>query len=879
MGVGVGDSASRCAVLAKYLDFCVGAAESSDTAAAASESSSDTTLLAIVERYVCEKLQGLSAGMNAADHDELASLRAFVLSRAVSVAGMDALLRKESLVHGCGVAPIIFEACLLPLLMARGCDLCSQLDHVHVSVGGGYTAETAAASGGDKDLSSDFAKFLVDEYPDRPVAHLWYACRHGPSLLSSDAESALEHARLGMKGCGGEKTSKTRSTSTSTSAFAKAAGPVVMAVVTAVCRLRLSDLLLISPHGNILSGEGTTAPGSARSKVLQEIVSHAAAGLSAIAACTASTWAAESKGATGTASSMSPPPLLLVGMLQHALRVCKAMAMVRRAAPGHHGWAVATSVLSSMPPAAATPSDETIRDKLMSGATLCAVEADIQRGNFKEARKRGSDFISGECKGLVLAATTALLALADFCEEATSHAAAATTATATATSAEASIAGFERALAAFRAVKPSGCSSSDSPAAVHLSASLHFWLARAMWCSGNEEHRTNRKHCFENLIAAAKLKPEWGAPFGLLGQYYMKLPGKSNATRGEKCLERALTANPCLEDEGTLLATSILNCVAESQRVEMTQTRVSYRPIVVLTEDKDTASTIQRARTLYEGAIERSGGHAIWAWRGLGVMHTSIAVFESSPPESKSDRAQNTGIDVDGAIECFQSLLRHRPNDGDAWERLGHAYASASRYTAALKSFETVLTLAPGRPTALRGMAEVELAMGSLAECTSHLREALVSLGTEDIREVLGRALRRARNGAVRALARREFAGTGKNSAVIRHVFARQGQRRGGSCRGAPRPTSETGHGLTTKAGGRLACPTGRSTGVRAALETRTRHDGHSRGGEFEGEAGGGEEAGLLGIERGNLERRIREKEGTPGGRRGILSIRARVAE
>ena len=63
-----------------------------------------------------------------------------------------------------------------------------------------------------------------------------------------------------MNFCLGDRKSK------SESRFFKAAGPVVAALVTSLCSLRLSDLLLISSHGSILSGEGTTATGALAAK-------------------------------------------------------------------------------------------------------------------------------------------------------------------------------------------------------------------------------------------------------------------------------------------------------------------------------------------------------------------------------------------------------------------------------------------------------------------------------------------------------------------------------------------------------------------------------------------------------------------------------------
>ena len=163
----LGHSSSRCAVLAKYLDFSANSASDPGSGSAL-----DVPRLAVVERYVCEKLQGLSAGMDEADHSELVSLHSFVLSRANGMEEMSALLNKDSLVHGCSIDPIIFEACLLPLLMSRSCDLCSQLDHLERS-----SAEEPDSS------ASTYAKFLLNEYPDRPVAHLWYTCCDSSSSL------------------------------------------------------------------------------------------------------------------------------------------------------------------------------------------------------------------------------------------------------------------------------------------------------------------------------------------------------------------------------------------------------------------------------------------------------------------------------------------------------------------------------------------------------------------------------------------------------------------------------------------------------------------------------------------------------------------------
>ena len=390
--------------------------------------------------------------------------------------------------------------------------------------------------------------------------------------------------------------------------------------------------------------------------MLHEIVSHADAGLTRLAACTKFKHGPDTK-----------PPLFLVGLVRQALRICKATAIIRLAAPGSSGRALAISVLASMPAMVARGSDSDLETdsgiihKLSSAAYLCALEADIQSGNFEEARKRGEDFASKDQSGMILAANTALLALADFCEGGTPE------------SARISVAGFEKALEIFHTVE-SSCRS--SPAALHLSACIRYWLAQAMWNSEIEEYRTNRKHCFENLIAAAKLKPEWGAPFGLLGQYYMTLPESQTQPAQKNVLSVQLLQTRAWRRR-MLLANSILSGVYESQKKNMEANRPLSQSFVFMSnETEGTKSAIERARKLYKNAIEQSGGHAIWAWRGLGVMHMSVSVHgvdNRKESEKETEISDSINIDVDGAIECFQSLLRLRPKDFDAWERLGHA--------------------------------------------------------------------------------------------------------------------------------------------------------------------------------------------------------------
>ena len=109
----------------------------------------------------------------------------------------------------------------------------------------------------------------------------------------------------------------------------------------------------------------------------------------------------------------------------------------------------------------------------------------------------------------------------------------------------------------------------------------------------------------------------------------------------------------------------------------------------------EAASSVNRALKIYQVAIERSGGRAAWAWCGLGTLQMSLATAKSLTTLDAIEKS-DFDVSIDGAIESFQSLLRIKPEDLDGWMRLGQAYASASRYTAALKSFKTVLKLDPG---------------------------------------------------------------------------------------------------------------------------------------------------------------------------------------
>ena len=677
-----GNTQSRSEILVKYLDFFnVGNHDDSGN----SKHLLSVSLVKIVEYYVYEKLGQLSCDPDHVDYlRELKSLKSFILSQAVSVAGMGVLLKKGSLVHGCKVSPIIMEVCLLPLLFLRSIDLCSQLDEAHVE---------KDHLGRDLNWPFEYARFLLDEYPDRPIAHLWYACSHFDSTAASkaisrfsDAERALEHARLGLTYL--EKPS-----------FSRSVGSVLVNLLSAACQLRICDLLLAGPSGSILSGEGTANPGSIRSKLMSEVVLNAEVGLSAIGRLCF---------IEKTGNDDLP---FLAAMICQALKVCKSMAKVRCSSPNNRGLVIAKSVLSYFSRATWNlhPELAWISRKLIGAARLCAIEACILSGGIQEAKLLCADWgnvtteaTQGEPKDFMLAANTAFLALADFHESRVGKA----------------IDGLGKALSIYTSIESPLIS---SLASTHLSACLHFWLARVMWLSEETAYRNDRKHCFEKLIIAAKLRPEWGGPFGLLGQYYMTLPGQPNLTRGVKCLERALMADSCLETEGRLLASSLLSHVADSQVV---QSGSLMKTAIQTTEGSESASVVNRARKVYEEAIERSGGRAAWAWRGLGTLHLNVGMKESTTSTDTSGE-MDFGNDINEAIECFQSLLRIKPEDVDGWMRLGQAYALASRNTAALKSFKTALKLDPGSSKALRRMADVESAMGMLKESTMHLREAL----------------------------------------------------------------------------------------------------------------------------------------------------------
>ncbi len=611
--------------------------------------------------------------------------------------------------------PVFAEARLLPVLLARCCRLCAvprTMTTTRSDGGHGGAANGTVAGGVDNgdDNSGQhdlLAQWLVATHPNRPVGRLWLATSESPPASFAAADAALEHSTLSLSW-----SSSSSSTSSSTSSPSSPLAPVVASfgrgvshLFEAAGHLRCADLSLAGSGGSVLRGEGM-APGSERKGRLRAVVRHTKAGLAAVP------WSA-----SGT---LDP----LAAALRAGLCVCQGHAMSRQGAGGAND--PRSSYEAALAAVAAAESGPDV-GAIATAAKLGLAECDVYAARFEEARRR-LEALGGDVSGQ--AGVVGLLGLADHLESNASH-----------EGADESRVLLKRAVArlteAVALASLSGAAAAAAPPAAladtHTEATLNLWLAQAMWDADSDPrtttddatgpgYRASRDSggCFPRLIRAAKLRPGWGAPFGLLGRHYVSHAGGGAAvvSRGTKCLERALATDPRLETEGRLLvATLLANAAGGSER--------DTSALFYVVEPAD--SPVAKVRRVYEEAIARSGGAAAWAWEGLGALHMAVG-RETVVSAGTADVVAPVSFDVDAAIECFQSLSRLRPTDPFGWILLGDAYAVATRRTAAHKSFANAIGLLKGSEhvreplrlstrrrrlllaTALRGMGEVELA-------------------------------------------------------------------------------------------------------------------------------------------------------------------------
>lgn len=97
-------------------------------------------------------------------------------------------------------------------------------------------------------------------------------------------------------------------------------------------------------------------------------------------------------------------------------------------------------------------------------------------------------------------------------------------------------------------------------------------------------------------------------------------------------------------------------------------------------------------------------------WVALGTQRALVA---SLPEQLDAATVEKHGLTLRDASRLRQTMLQRRPEDADAWFRLGVGWIDADVPMLALQSFRTALQLQPDRTDIALALARVELALGN----------------------------------------------------------------------------------------------------------------------------------------------------------------------
>jgi tetratricopeptide (TPR) repeat protein len=127
----------------------------------------------------------------------------------------------------------------------------------------------------------------------------------------------------------------------------------------------------------------------------------------------------------------------------------------------------------------------------------------------------------------------------------------------------------------------------------------------------------------------------------------------------------------------------------------------------------------------------------IAVWNGLSSLTrrfklTSTAlrwVFFALIAGALAWRTAQRNHDYHSGIAIWTDTTRQRPQNGRAWNNLGHSYYNARRFDSAVACFQRAIELLPtyalARATAYANLANVRFAQGRYSEAITHLSEAL----------------------------------------------------------------------------------------------------------------------------------------------------------
>ncbi|KAI3938059.1 hypothetical protein MKW98_018615 [Papaver atlanticum] len=204
-------------------------------------------------------------------------------------------------------------------------------------------------------------------------------------------------------------------------------------------------------------------------------------------------------------------------------------------------------------------------------------------------------------------------------------------------------------------------------------ASHHYNLA--LFILENKQEEEEKAKAVEHLVISAKLNPNNGSAFRLLGHYYSRFSIK-DTSRASKCYQRSLTLNPDDIEAGEALCDLLSDDGKETLEVAVCR-----------------------------DASEKSP-RAFWAYRRLGYLLAHQKKWTE-------------------AVQSLQQAIRGYPTCADLWETLGLAYQRLGMLTAAIKSYGRAIELEDTKIFALVESGNIFLMLGSFRKGIEQFRQAL----------------------------------------------------------------------------------------------------------------------------------------------------------
>ncbi|XP_068652735.1 tetratricopeptide repeat protein SKI3 [Aristolochia californica] len=218
----------------------------------------------------------------------------------------------------------------------------------------------------------------------------------------------------------------------------------------------------------------------------------------------------------------------------------------------------------------------------------------------------------------------------------------------------------------FRQLKDALDSDPDNPA-------HHFNLGLLLWEKGEKSNQLKEK-AVEHFVISARLNPNNGVAFRLLGHYYSRVSVDSQ--RAARCYQRAVTLNPDDYEAGEGLCDLL-----DGEGKEILEVSVCRE-------------------------ASKKSPRAFWAFRRLGYMQVHQKKWSE-------------------AVQSLQHAIRGYPSCSDLWEALGLAYQRLGMFTAALKSYGRAIELENSSVFALVESGNILLMLGSFKKGAEQFQNAL----------------------------------------------------------------------------------------------------------------------------------------------------------